>query len=148
MSRKTVDANDDSVRIIKKYPNRRLYDTVSSSYVALADIKQLVMTHVPFAVRDAKTGEEIWKVANGDPKIAETGTSAPYVVKDKVIVGISGGEFGAVVGIVIGEFGPAELAGTAFFSVAEEAYGKIGVGTRSAATNGSAEVFGPELSEA
>ena len=59
MSRKTVDAHDDSVRIIKKYPNRRLYDTTTSSYVALADIKQLVMESVPFAVRDAKTGDDL-----------------------------------------------------------------------------------------
>jgi PQQ-dependent dehydrogenase (methanol/ethanol family) len=43
---------------------------------------------------DAKTGEVKWKVVNGDPKKGETGTSAPMVVKDKVIVGISGGEFG------------------------------------------------------
>src|SRR5216683_3170742 len=43
---------------------------------------------------DAKTGKEIWRVANGDPKKGETMTSAPMVVKDKVIVGISGGEFG------------------------------------------------------
>ncbi|GJM02251.1 MAG: methanol dehydrogenase [Rhodomicrobium sp.] len=43
---------------------------------------------------DAKTGKQIWKTANGDPKIGETGTSAPMVVKDKVLVGISGGEFG------------------------------------------------------
>ena len=41
-----------------------------------------------------QTGEVIWKVANGDPKIGETGTSAPMVVKDKVYIGISGGEFG------------------------------------------------------
>ena len=43
---------------------------------------------------DAKTGKQIWKTANGNPKIGETGTSAPMVVKDKVFVGISGGEFG------------------------------------------------------
>jgi len=43
---------------------------------------------------DAKTGKQIWKTANGNPKIGETGTSAPMVVKDKVLVGISGGEFG------------------------------------------------------
>ena len=45
---------------------------------------------------DAKTGKEIWRVANGDPKKGETITSAPMVVKDKVIVGISGGEFGVL----------------------------------------------------
>ncbi|TWB20429.1 alcohol dehydrogenase (cytochrome c) [Nitrospirillum amazonense] len=43
---------------------------------------------------DAKTGKELWKVANGDPKKGETMTGAPVIVKDKVLVGISGGEFG------------------------------------------------------
>ncbi len=43
---------------------------------------------------DANTGEVAWTVTNGDPKKGETGTSAPMVVKDKVIIGISGGEFG------------------------------------------------------
>ncbi len=43
---------------------------------------------------DAKTGKLVWTVADGDPKKGETGTSAPLVVKDKVIVGTSGGEFG------------------------------------------------------
>jgi lanthanide-dependent methanol dehydrogenase len=45
---------------------------------------------------DAKTGKEVWSVKNGDPKKAETATSAPLVVKDKVLVGISGGEFGVL----------------------------------------------------
>jgi PQQ-dependent dehydrogenase (methanol/ethanol family) len=43
---------------------------------------------------DAKTGAVAWSVKNGDPAIGETGTSAPMVVKDKVFIGISGGEFG------------------------------------------------------
>ena len=43
---------------------------------------------------DANTGKEIWKVKNGDPKKGETNTNAPVVVKDKVLTGISGGEFG------------------------------------------------------
>jgi PQQ-dependent dehydrogenase (methanol/ethanol family) len=43
---------------------------------------------------DAKTGKVIWSVKNGDPKIGETNTNAPHVFKDKVITGISGGEFG------------------------------------------------------
>ena len=43
---------------------------------------------------DAKTGKELWKVKNGDPKKGETNTNAPHVFKDKVITGISGGEFG------------------------------------------------------
>jgi PQQ-dependent dehydrogenase (methanol/ethanol family) len=43
---------------------------------------------------DAKTGKEIWKIKNGDPKVGETNTNTPHVFKDKVITGISGGEFG------------------------------------------------------
>ena len=43
---------------------------------------------------DANTGKVVWTVKNGDPKIGETNTNAPHVFKDKVITGISGGEFG------------------------------------------------------
>ena len=46
-------------RTIKKYPNRRLYDTKTSSYITLSEVKQLVMTRESFEVRDAKTGEDI-----------------------------------------------------------------------------------------
>ena len=43
---------------------------------------------------DAKDGKVVWQMKNGDPSKGETGTSAPMVVKDKILVGISGGEFG------------------------------------------------------
>jgi PQQ-dependent dehydrogenase (methanol/ethanol family) len=43
---------------------------------------------------DAKTGKVVWSVKNGDASKGQTGTSAPMVIKDKVLVGISGGEFG------------------------------------------------------
>jgi PQQ-dependent dehydrogenase (methanol/ethanol family) len=43
---------------------------------------------------DAKDGKVVWQQKNGDPAKGETGTSAPMVIKDKVLVGISGGEFG------------------------------------------------------
>src|SRR3989475_2432400 len=43
---------------------------------------------------DAKTGKEAWKAENADPKVGATMTGAPHVMKDKVIVGVSGGEFG------------------------------------------------------
>jgi polyhydroxyalkanoate synthesis repressor PhaR len=46
-------------RVIKKYPNRRLYDTATSSYVTLSEIKQLVMQGQIFVVRDAKSGEDL-----------------------------------------------------------------------------------------
>jgi polyhydroxyalkanoate synthesis repressor PhaR len=50
---------DGAVRVLKKYPNRRLYDTRSSSYITLADVKQMVLAAEPFEVRDAKSGEDL-----------------------------------------------------------------------------------------
>jgi polyhydroxyalkanoate synthesis repressor PhaR len=49
----------DSVRLIKKYPNRRLYDTQTSSYITLADVKDLVQKQEEFQVVDAKTSEDL-----------------------------------------------------------------------------------------
>ena len=49
----------DSVRVIKKYPNRRLYDTATSSYITLADVRALVLKGETFAVRDAKSGGDL-----------------------------------------------------------------------------------------
>ena len=46
-------------RLIKKYPNRRLYDTAISSYITLADVKGLVLDGVEFQVTDAKTGADL-----------------------------------------------------------------------------------------
>ena len=46
-------------RVIKKYPNRRLYDTDTSSYITLAEVKRLVMDNESFVVRDVKTGEDL-----------------------------------------------------------------------------------------
>ncbi|MBC7984675.1 MAG: polyhydroxyalkanoate synthesis repressor PhaR [Candidatus Obscuribacterales bacterium] len=46
-------------RVIKKYPNRRLYDTVESRYITLADIRRLVTDKVEFLVIDKKTQEDI-----------------------------------------------------------------------------------------
>ena len=47
------------VRIIKKYPNRRLYDTEISSYVTLEDVRQLIIDGESFEVREAKTGKDL-----------------------------------------------------------------------------------------
>lgn len=46
-------------RVIKKYPNRRLYDTDTSAYITLAEVKGLVMQMAPFVVVDAKTGDDL-----------------------------------------------------------------------------------------
>ena len=50
---------EDGLRVLKKYPNRRLYDTKISSYITLADVKSMVLSGVEFEVRDAKTGEDL-----------------------------------------------------------------------------------------
>jgi polyhydroxyalkanoate synthesis repressor PhaR len=46
-------------RIIKKYPNRRLYDTETSAYITLAEVKDLVLGYKEFQVQDAKSGEDL-----------------------------------------------------------------------------------------
>src|SRR5688572_29531581 len=48
-----------SVRLIKKYPNRRLYDTQTSTYITLADVKQLVLEREDFQVIDAKSSDDL-----------------------------------------------------------------------------------------
>ncbi|MFD1709112.1 polyhydroxyalkanoate synthesis repressor PhaR [Ottowia sp. GY511] len=73
---------DDGLRVIKKYPNRRLYDTASSSYITLAQVRQLVMDRELFVVRDAKSGEDLTRSillqiileeeAGGAPMFTET----------------------------------------------------------------------------
>lgn len=62
--RRTAPSGSDGdagsgVRILKKYPNRRLYDTRSSSYITLVDVKQMVLDGERFEVRDAKTGDDL-----------------------------------------------------------------------------------------
>ncbi len=52
-------APDAGPRILKKYPNRRLYDTEISSYITLADVKAMVLSGQAFEVRDAKTGDDL-----------------------------------------------------------------------------------------
>lgn len=48
-----------ATRIIKKYPNRRLYDTEESRYITLADVRELVLRKVDFTVIDKKSGDDI-----------------------------------------------------------------------------------------
>lgn len=49
----------ESKRIIKKYPNRRLYDTEISSYITLEEVRQLVLDGESFEVRDARSGKDL-----------------------------------------------------------------------------------------
>ncbi len=69
-------------------------DTVNRG-VAYADGKIFLhQADTTLVALEAKTGKFVWSVKNGDPSKGETGTSSPMIFKDKVIVGISGGEFG------------------------------------------------------
>jgi polyhydroxyalkanoate synthesis repressor PhaR len=58
-SKKAGGGAKPAQRVIKKYPNRRLYDTETSSYITLAEVKQLVMDNESFTVRDAKSNEDL-----------------------------------------------------------------------------------------
>jgi glucose dehydrogenase len=93
---------DQNQKIVWKYSPKQdpsvipvmCCDTVNRG-VQYADGKIfLYQADTTLVALDAKTGKELWKVVNGDPKKGETGTSAPLIVKDKVLVGISGAEFG------------------------------------------------------
>ena len=68
-------------RIIKKYPNRRLYDTEVSRYVTLEDVRALVLEEIPFQIRDARSNEDLTRAillqiimeqeADGEPMFSE-----------------------------------------------------------------------------
>ncbi len=59
MVTKAKKEQDDGVRVIKKYPNRRIYDTHQSVYIKLDDIRNMVNENIPFKVIDSKTQEDI-----------------------------------------------------------------------------------------
>jgi PQQ-dependent dehydrogenase (methanol/ethanol family) len=98
-----LDLNNNGVILWKYEPKQdpnvipvMCCDTVNRG-VAYGDGKIILdQADTTVVALDAKTGKELWKIVNGDPKKGETMTSAPMVVKDKVIVGISGGEFGVL----------------------------------------------------
>lgn len=69
-------------------------DTVYRGLAYADDTIFLHQADTTLVALDAESGEEKWTVVNGDPKIGETATMAPLVVKDKVLIGNSGGEFG------------------------------------------------------
>jgi len=96
-----LDLNHDG-KILWKYEPKQdpsvipvmCCDTVNRG-VAYADGKIFLhQADDTLVALDAKTGKQVWSATNGDPKKGQTGTSAPLVVKDKVLVGTSGGEFG------------------------------------------------------
>lgn len=69
-------------RLIKKYPNRRLYDTRTSSYITLADVKELVLNHELFQVVDAKTNEDLTRSILLQIILEEEAGGAPMFTSD------------------------------------------------------------------
>jgi polyhydroxyalkanoate synthesis repressor PhaR len=67
----------ESVRVVKKYPNRRLYDTQTSGYITLDDVKKLVLANHPFKVMDAKTDEDLTRSILLQIILEEEGSGAP-----------------------------------------------------------------------
>jgi polyhydroxyalkanoate synthesis repressor PhaR len=72
----------EDTRLIKKYPNRRLYDTATSSYITLADVKKLVLQQVPFKVVDAKTNEDLTRSILLQIILEEESSGAPMFSSD------------------------------------------------------------------
>ncbi|MEZ5609689.1 MAG: polyhydroxyalkanoate synthesis repressor PhaR [Rhodocyclaceae bacterium] len=72
----------DQVRLIKKYPNRRLYDTRTSSYITLTDVKDLVLANDDFQVVDAKTGDDLTRGILLQIILEEEAGGAPMFTSD------------------------------------------------------------------
>src|SRR5436853_7569477 len=97
----TLNVNNEGNVLLKLEPNQdpnvipvMCCDTVNRG-LAYADGKIFLhQADTTLVALDAKDGKVVWQAKNGDPSKGETGTSAPMVIKDKVLIGISGGEFG------------------------------------------------------
>ena len=73
---------EQELRLIKKYPNRRLYDTRTSSYITLADVKQMVLRHETFQVVEAKSGEDLTRQILLQIILEEESAGAPMFSSD------------------------------------------------------------------
>jgi polyhydroxyalkanoate synthesis repressor PhaR len=72
----------EQLRLIKKYPNRRLYDTTSSCYITLADVRDLVLGQETFQVVDAKSGDDITRSILLQIILEEESGGAPMFTSD------------------------------------------------------------------
>ena len=73
---------ENQLRLIKKYPNRRLYDTKTSSYITLADVKQMVLKQEEFQVVDAKSGDDLTRAILLQIILEEESGGAPMFTSD------------------------------------------------------------------
>ena len=96
-----ASARAEHSRVIKKYPNRRLYDTATSAYITLAEVRQRVMDGDEFVVQDAKTGEDLTRSillqiileeeANGSPMFTTPVLAAMIRFYGNAMQGFMGG---------------------------------------------------------
>ncbi len=82
MKGQNKDMTEKTSRLIKKYPNRRLYDTQTSTYITLADVKQLVLAGEPFTVVDAKTSDDLTRSILLQIILDEESSGAPMFSAD------------------------------------------------------------------
>ncbi len=128
-------AAPDGPRVLKKYPNRRLYDTRSSSYITLADVKDMVLKVEDFEVRDAKTGEDLTRSILLQIILDEESGGVPMFSAQMLaqIIRFYGHSMQAMMGTLL-EKKPADLRRSA------EALHAAGAGRRQ---NGQLRVVGP-----
>ncbi len=88
------------MRLIKKYPNRRLYDTQSSSYITLADVKELVIKQDQFQIIDAKTNEDLTRSILLQIILEEENAGTPLFTHDALtqLIRFYGGAMQGMVG--------------------------------------------------
>jgi len=87
-------------RVIKKYPNRRLYDTNESKYVTLADVRRLVLDDIPFCVIDKKSGEDITRNILLQIIVEQEESSEPILSTDMLqqMIGFYGNSASSIAG--------------------------------------------------
>jgi polyhydroxyalkanoate synthesis repressor PhaR len=72
----------DALRIIKKYPNRRLYDTVISRYITLDEVKQLVLEQISFKIIDDRSDEDMTNYVLLQILMQEESNHSPILTAD------------------------------------------------------------------
>ncbi|HWS05807.1 MAG TPA: polyhydroxyalkanoate synthesis repressor PhaR [Burkholderiaceae bacterium] len=82
VSSKSAASGQPGLRVIKKYPNRRLYDTETSTYITMAEVKDLVMARQAFVVRDAKTNDDLTRSILLQIILEEEAGGAPMLTEE------------------------------------------------------------------
>ena len=97
--------SDETKRVIKKYPNRRLYDTAQSKYVTLSDVRKLVLDGVSFCVIDKKSGDDITRNILLQIIIEQEEEGEPLFTTDSLeqIIGFYGDSVQGVAGDFLGQ---------------------------------------------